>query len=295
MTVVQRFRSDLGLYVHLHCLVTDGAFEESDDDEAPRFRGLSAPSDADLVDVLRQLADDLPEPTDIDDIDIDPGIAACVQLALSTPAASTPPAVAPPALNVHAFGMNLHAATTVDGRDRKRLERLCRYLLRPPFASDAVHWLPDGRVRLDIARADRAVHMSPQQFIAKLIALVPPPGVHMTRYAGVFANRHHLRRAIAPVNVLRPTAPTQLALLDRHGRLTEPTGNDAPPPARPRRIGWAQLLARIFAIDVLACPRCGGRLTATAAVIDRDELALLLHGARGPPRPSPPDQLELLS
>ena len=25
---VQRFRSDLGLYVHLHCLVTDGAYEE---------------------------------------------------------------------------------------------------------------------------------------------------------------------------------------------------------------------------------------------------------------------------
>jgi len=28
VTVVQRFRSDLGLYVHLHLLVTDGAFEE---------------------------------------------------------------------------------------------------------------------------------------------------------------------------------------------------------------------------------------------------------------------------
>ena len=28
-TVVQRFRSDLGLYVHLHSLVTDGAFEEA--------------------------------------------------------------------------------------------------------------------------------------------------------------------------------------------------------------------------------------------------------------------------
>jgi hypothetical protein len=28
VTVVQRFRSDLGLYVHLHCLVTDGAYEE---------------------------------------------------------------------------------------------------------------------------------------------------------------------------------------------------------------------------------------------------------------------------
>jgi hypothetical protein len=30
---VQRFRSDLGLYVHLHCLVTDGAYEEQGDGE----------------------------------------------------------------------------------------------------------------------------------------------------------------------------------------------------------------------------------------------------------------------
>jgi hypothetical protein len=52
---------------------------------------------------------------------------------------------------------------------------------------------------------------------------------------------------------------------------------------------------RVFAIDVLACPRCGGRLTATAAVVDRDEIAALLHGARGPPRPSPRGQLELLA
>ncbi|MGB1016748.1 MAG: transposase [Nannocystaceae bacterium] len=28
LVVVQRFRSDLGLFVHLHCLVTDGCFEE---------------------------------------------------------------------------------------------------------------------------------------------------------------------------------------------------------------------------------------------------------------------------
>lgn len=31
-TVVQRFRSDLGLYMHLHCLITDGAFAERDGD-----------------------------------------------------------------------------------------------------------------------------------------------------------------------------------------------------------------------------------------------------------------------
>jgi len=49
---------------------------------------------------------------------------------------------------VSALGMHLHAAPTVDGRDRKQLERVCRYLLRPPFAHDVVQALPDGRVRV---------------------------------------------------------------------------------------------------------------------------------------------------
>ncbi|MBK8261253.1 MAG: transposase zinc-binding domain-containing protein [Nannocystis sp.] len=41
-TAVQRFRSDLGLYVHLHCLVTDGAFEEAGADV--RFLPARAPT-----------------------------------------------------------------------------------------------------------------------------------------------------------------------------------------------------------------------------------------------------------
>ena len=35
MVAVQRFRSDLGLYVHLHCLATNGVFEDLG--EAVRF------------------------------------------------------------------------------------------------------------------------------------------------------------------------------------------------------------------------------------------------------------------
>lgn len=42
----------------------------------------------------------------------------------------------------------MHAATTVDGRDRKQRERVGRCLLRPPFAHEAVVALPDGRVRV---------------------------------------------------------------------------------------------------------------------------------------------------
>ncbi|NVB43699.1 transposase, partial [Pseudenhygromyxa sp. WMMC2535] len=33
-------------------------------------------------------------------------------------------------------GVNVHAGPAIDGRDRRRLERLCRYVARPPVAQE---------------------------------------------------------------------------------------------------------------------------------------------------------------
>jgi len=63
--------------------------------------------------------------------------------------------------------------------------------------------------------------------------------------------------------------------------------------ASPRRIGWAHLLARVFAVDVTVCPKCGRRMKALEVVTDPNAIAKLLYGARAPPRPCPPGQLQL--
>ncbi|MBI4706174.1 MAG: transposase, partial [Deltaproteobacteria bacterium] len=44
-------------------------------------------------------------------------------------------------------GFNIHAKLCVDGGDRKRVERLCRYLGRPPIAQERLERLADGRLR----------------------------------------------------------------------------------------------------------------------------------------------------
>ena len=71
-------------------------------------------------------------------------------------------------------------------------------------------------------------------------------------------------------------------------------------PARPApRHPWAWLLQRVFAVDVMTCPRCRGdmRLVKIASTPDEVErvLAELGLGPRPPPRPQPtlPGQLEL--
>ena len=64
------------------------------------------------------------------------------------------------------------------------------------------------------------------------------------------------------------------------------------------RLPWADLLRRVFDVDVLACARCGGRMTLLAFVHERRAVRrVLLHlglpadvepveRARGPPEPS---------
>ncbi len=63
--------------------------------------------------------------------------------------------------------------------DRGGLERLCRYVLRPPLALGRVAKLPNGRVVLGFKRAwsggTSGIELSAQEFVEKLAAIIPPP------------------------------------------------------------------------------------------------------------------------
>ena len=81
--------------------------------------GLGAPTQGRMTAVLAQVHRAVAAVAEDDDLDIDPALAACVQLALAGPhtAASQEPAPRP-SLTLSAFGMHLHAATTVSQPQR---------------------------------------------------------------------------------------------------------------------------------------------------------------------------------
>jgi hypothetical protein len=58
-----------------------------------------------------------------------------------------------------------------------------------------------------------------------------------------------------------------------------------------RHWAWAALMRRAFEIDVLACPRCGGRLRLLATVEDPDAIRAILAAvavSREPAERAPP-------
>jgi hypothetical protein len=128
------------------------------------------------------------------------------------------------------------AQRVVDGRDRNQLERLRRYLARPPLAHDRLARRPDGRLSLSLktpwSDGTEAIVLSPMDLIARLCALVPPPRMHMTHFFGVLASASKHRAEVVPKPEPAPElrSPLQLSLLDTRARASP----RAPPPATPR-------------------------------------------------------------
>ena len=100
-------------------------------------------------------------------------------------------------------------------------------------------------------------------------------------YYGVLAPRAAWRRAIVP-NAGGDECPSTSA------RESDASEAEAPPSARGYR--WAELLRRTFDIDVLACPRCGGRLVLIGLIEQPQVVARILDHLGLPstlPRPAP--------
>ena len=103
--------------------------------------------------------------------------------------------------------MSLHADVAVPGRDRQRLERLCRYVARPPLALERLEELKDGRLayRLKTSWRDGTTHvvMERTELLERLAPLVPPPRAHQVRYHGVLAPCASGRDRVVPARVER--------------------------------------------------------------------------------------------
>ena len=101
------------------------------------------------------------------------------------PSSAAPP-FEPGALCAEIDGFSLHAKVRVDANDRERLERLerlCRYVARPPIATERLSLAEDGRVVYALRHPwrDGSTHVvfEPLDFLGRLAALVPAPRAHV--------------------------------------------------------------------------------------------------------------------
>ncbi|MEZ5962476.1 MAG: transposase [Planctomycetota bacterium] len=338
---VQRFDSALRLNIHFHSLWPDGTFTCALRQPEATFHPARQITNQDLEGLVQKIRRRVlcylrktGKLTDLDTADHDvqdPSLfdtlrAAAIQgkAALGTRAGRIDPRLGQGShvatdftrgrLCANLDGFSLHAAVRVDGCNRDRLERLCRYALRPAIVHERLSLTPSGKVLYAFKRPwrDGSTHvvLDPLTLLERLAALIPAPRRKLVTHHGVFAPAFPLRHTVVPP----PPEPDTQALVeqpDPHRACAHPASASAPVPlstsgtakappnkARPKprpRYLWADLLRRTYLVDVRTCPTCKGRRRLLAFITERESIVRILRHLGlpteppvvAPPRPPP--------
>jgi hypothetical protein len=198
-------------------------------------------------------------------------------------------------------GFSVHNRVRVEPEDGRAVERLARYIMRPPISLERIEWRGDGEVlyRPKGGHDGRSRHpgnpaeaFEPAEFLARVIMHIPEPKRHLVRYYGTYSN---VSRGYSNVSrgKRRRQVEATIGAAPGDGRHTSSASadRDQSPDARALRRSWAQLIKRVYEVDPLVCPSCGGKMRIIAFIIDHDVVdAILRHLAkaearspRGPP------------
>jgi len=168
-------------------------------------------------------------------------------------------------------GFNVHSR--VRAKTSVEAERVGKHMIRPLLSLERLSLdEKEGKVCYRYGKeGEEEERMDYLEFIAQVTSHIPDKGQVTVRYYGLCANAHRGK--------VRKSAAVPLAL-----RMVE----DEPKPFPSK--GCAEMIRKIYGVDPMLCPECGGRMRIIAfltdySVVDRiiDHLKLTFAAAKPPP------------
>jgi hypothetical protein len=189
----------------------------------------------------------------------------------------------------HNTGFGSHVGLEIAASDAKARENVARYLCHPPvvlgrivaqdsasrvvYKSDAVHPRHGANFRV----------FDPLEFIAEIVAHIPDTYEKTAIGYGWYSNRTRGYRK-------------EHGLLAAEGPARCEEADSDKGPLEARR-AWARLIARIYEVNPLTCPRCGSEMKVVAVLDNEDAIYKILRHlgllappeeSRAPPATGPP-------
>jgi len=160
-------------------------------------------------------------------------------------------------------GFSVDTSVRIEAGDTAGMERLIGYIARCPFSlARMIRRTPDGKVlyRASHPQCQRFPRSGdqtlmagisrnfevydPLDFLAEVTQHIPNKGEHQIRYYGWYSNKCRGMRLKAS----EPLVP-----------VPAPQAADTPL-MRARRLTWAALIKKVYEVDPLKCPACGGTM-----------------------------------
>ena len=161
-------------------------------------------------------------------------------------------------------GFSVDQSVFLPAGDQAGIERLIQYMTRCPFSLSRLVKVSDtGQViyqaekqacrafpapqgdgmRAGVARNFQI--LEPLDFLAEFTQHIPPKGSHLIRYYGWYSNKSRGMRKKAEA------AASDESSSETASSATAATGSSQ---------AWAMLIKRVYEVDPLSCPECGGQM-----------------------------------
>ena len=185
-------------------------------------------------------------------------------------------------------GFNVHCSSSVNFSDTEAIERLARYIVRAHISQERMKYIPDanssdgeGKVIYEGKTTGRFETFSALDFLARLVTHIPNKYEQTVRYYGYYSNKSRGVRAKAEANdatVEISSESTNISSCSDHSATCPNQGDisvaqpQTPAQAEDLTIkipislsrkrfkkNWSRLIQKIYNVDPLKCPNCGGR------------------------------------
>ena len=186
-------------------------------------------------------------------------------------------------------GFGTDSSILIPKGDTESLENIAAYVLRPPlslkrltYESGAGTVIYQGKYN-PLTGSNFQV-LDPQHFLLNLLCLVPEPHESVIRYFGAASSS--ARRGCRCAEATQIDTKDTTAYQEQEPLLSEeplvPTRQFHPSPSSV----WRRLIAKIYKVDPMRCPRCGAQLRVISVI--NDPARILRHIGRWDPPRGPP-------
>ena len=138
-------------------------------------------------------------------------------------------------------GFSVYCGNRVSQKDAGSTENLARYIIRASFSQERMKYYPERPMVTYQSKYGRQVaEYDPLEWMAALISHIPDRGAQTVRYYGAYSNltRGRLKK--------EDSQPEYHIIEDDFYRGLNRS--------------WARLIQKIYEVDPLTCPHCGGKM-----------------------------------
>jgi hypothetical protein len=161
-------------------------------------------------------------------------------------------------------GFSAWRGEPISRRDRRAQENLAQYVMRNPFSVEKMSYVAETGTVIYRSGMSHGKHkknfevLDAPAFIAAVTQHIPPKGFQMVRYYGWYSNR-----ALGERKRLGLTKPGADIEEGQEGTVLDVADHQ---PTRVPSKTWRQLIQKVWEVDPLVCPRCGGEMKIIALI-----------------------------